>query len=181
MATLFDEINRLTRKKWKDAQELAEELVSIFKETMPITTNAPFTVKQRGGKNGAPTEPAFSVQSESGDAALKITNQDGSSGTLRATQKDGLTFTPNQKGTPAFPAATAQTSSGGGGIPGKVLSGSGSTYSVALYENGPASASTKTVTVTQLQIATGETIPAGTWAIVAKTKTVYSMQAAVWL
>jgi hypothetical protein len=66
---------------------------------------------------------------------------------------------------------------GGGGLPGEVLSGTGSTYTVRITtEEG-----TEDVTVTQLQIDPTETIPAGTKAIVAKVGEDYFMQVAVWI
>jgi hypothetical protein len=72
--------------------------------------------------------------------------------------------------------------------PGIVTGGSGSTYTVNIYKKGLTGAP-ESVTVTQLQIHTGENIPAGTWALIAKgTKTVggvssveYTMQVPVWL
>jgi hypothetical protein len=67
-------------------------------------------------------------------------------------------------------------------VPGKVLSGGpGATYQVQLYPNGPSGGAGDTVTCTQLQIDPNETIPAGTWAIVAKSNNAYYMQVPVWM
>lgn len=72
-------------------------------------------------------------------------------------------------------------STGGGGVPGKVLSGTGSTYQVQLYPNGPSAAAGATVSVKQLQIDSGATIPVNTWAIVTLAGAQYCMQVPVWL
>lgn len=71
--------------------------------------------------------------------------------------------------------------------PGVVTGGSGSTYTMNIYKNG-LSGPTESVSVKQLQI-TGDSVPTGTWALVAKgTKTVagvptpeYTMQIPIWL
>lgn len=77
---------------------------------------------------------------------------------------------------------------------GKVVSGSGATYKVALYASGPAQPSTATVTATVPQIAKGEVVPPGTWiaavvrasvrttsGVSAVIGTTYSFQPPVWL
>ena len=50
-------------------------------------------------------------------------------------------------------------------IPGQVVSGTGATYQVAIYQQG-LSGGSNLVEVTQLGIDPSETIPAGTWAMV---------------
>jgi len=102
-----------------------------------------------------------------------------------------------------LPDKPGQGSGGGASVfPAEVMGGSGETYTCNVYENGlqndPVS-----VPVRQLQIAGAETIPAGTWALVAKQSypdpsapipdpddppaeappdlTQYTMQVAVWL
>lgn len=81
--------------------------------------------------------------------------------------------------------AIATASAAGGSIPGKVLSGEGDTYQVALYPKGPDGPS-QDVEVRQLMIAEGEIIPEDTWVMVSKLKneadeTEYFMQVPVWL
>lgn len=78
---------------------------------------------------------------------------------------------------------------GGGGVPGKVLSGGpGDTYQVEIYpgglsvlnQDGSIQGAT-VVTAKQLQIDSGETIPAGTFALITKAGGVYYMQVPVWV
>lgn len=60
-------------------------------------------------------------------------------------------------------------------MPGQVQSGTGNSYSVTVYPNGRSKAG-KDVTVTQLQITSSDTIPAGTWAwVTAEADGSYSM------
>lgn len=68
------------------------------------------------------------------------------------------------------PTAPTPTSTSGGGIPGQIQSGSGTSYQVKIFPNGLSKAS-KTVTATCLQIASSETIPVGTWVSILNTKT----------
>ncbi len=73
-------------------------------------------------------------------------------------------------------------------FPGVVTGGSGGTYTVNIYKKGT-NGTPESVTVKQLQILSGESVPAGTWALVSKgVKTVagvtsveYTMQIPVWL
>lgn len=60
---------------------------------------------------------------------------------------------------------------------GLVVSGTGKTYQVDLYEAGPDADATERVTAKVPQLATGETIPAGTW-IAAVHRTVVSVSSA---
>ncbi len=69
----------------------------------------------------------------------------------------------------------------GGGIPCKILSGTGDTYLVDLYENGVDKPATKQVEVIQLQIDEAEQIPEGTWTFASKIKERYYVQVSVWL
>jgi hypothetical protein len=65
--------------------------------------------------------------------------------------------------------------------PGVVTGGSAGTYTVNIYKSGLTGAATS-VTVKQLQIAGGESIPSGTWALVSKGPSgEYTMQVPVWL
>lgn len=74
---------------------------------------------------------------------------------------------------------------GSGGFPGQVVSGSGGTYTMAIYKKGTTGAS-ENVTAKQLQIASEESIPAGAWTLVSEvtkpdgTKE-YTMQFPVWM
>ena len=70
--------------------------------------------------------------------------------------------TPGLPGINPWPIGAA--GSGTTGLYGKVQSGSGNTYTVQTFSNGPSKAAdSKTVSVTILQIASTEDIPNGTW------------------
>lgn len=180
MADFFSELSRLVRQKWKTVDAAMQEVYATLTSLNPFDLNAPLNIN-----NPNPNLPALTlsqgagVTATDGNVRFKVSNGDGSGGTLDFPNGIGLRYTPNNAQTPAFPGKK-KPAGAGGGIPGKVLSGGGQSYQVALYENGPAAASTKTVTVTQLQLASGS-IPAGTWAIVAQTGTTFSMQVPVWL
>jgi hypothetical protein len=64
---------------------------------------------------------------------------------------------------------------------GKIKSGTGDTYIVTQYPDGPDEAAGDDITVTQLQIDAGETIPVDTWVFILKIGTNYYMQVPVWL
>ena len=86
-----------------------------------------------------------------------------------------------------------QVTDGKGNVyPGRIISGSDGLYSVSIYTDGLSGLAT-TVGVKQLQIASGVTIPSGTWALVSK-QTIdtsesgpanyideYTMQVPIWL
>lgn len=76
---------------------------------------------------------------------------------------------------PPPPPATMNLS-----YPAQVLDGSGSVYTAEIYPNGAAGGALR-VSVTQLQIADGQQIPAGTWTLVTKTTDGrYWMQVPIW-
>jgi hypothetical protein len=78
-----------------------------------------------------------------------------------------------------LPSTSAEAT--GGGIPGKVLGGSGNEYEVEIYPEG-LDGEPLTVNVLQLQIdSTGGDIAPDTWVIVTKVKGSYYMQVPVWL
>ena len=73
-------------------------------------------------------------------------------------------------------------SGGGGGLMGVVQSGTGNTYVVTLYPNGPGFPPGGDVTVKVPQIAESEQIPQGTWLdSIGKYKDGYWCQPSVWL
>jgi hypothetical protein len=168
----------MLREMWKGpqgAQRLAEQLFAIFQDGRSASLKGPVSITT---PDGTPTTtPTLTLTSGGGDVTVKVVNEDGTGGLVGFNKKKGLTYTPDQKDTPVTPAKKKKTSST---VPGKVLSGSGSSYVVALYGSGSLTSVTKTVSVTQLQIATGETIPVGTWAPVMKVGSKYFFQVPVW-
>lgn len=171
MSLFGNQILRLLREKWPNATMLAEELFAILQGNIPLTQDAPITITTEG-EDEAPL-----ILRPGGDVAIEINRPDG---TTVQIHKDGrVTPTPEdeeeEEEEPETPIVGANV------FPGEVVSGSGNTYLVDLYENGPSSPSTKTVTVTQLQIHEDSDVPAGTWVMVALNGSQYSMQVPVWV
>lgn len=194
MAFMPGEIIRLLRETWPNATMLAEELYAIFNTDKPIELTSPLQIT-----NPRPGVPSLTI-ADGGFSDSVLINKSG---------LPGFSFPP-LPGLPPYPAANpaggfsvtitigpggvaasqgptggAQSpvprpQSGGGGFPGKVVSGTGDTYEVDVYADGLASPPVRR-TVTQLQIAPDETIPAGTWALVAQSGGGFVMQVPVWL
>ena len=180
MSFFFKQAIRLLRTKWKSPQLLAEELYSMFQADVPDETDQPVIINSSTG------EPPLTVRDfGDGDFLIEFGDKDGSLGGIVVDDDGQFQFadppaSAGQQPTPQTPAG-----SGGGGIPGKIISqSSGAVYNVELYEDGPSNPTTRTVTVAQLQIDLGEIIPANTWAIIASQTVaeaeVFSMQVPVW-
>jgi hypothetical protein len=179
---------RLRREGWEDLQEAMDEVWSVFQSDEPFTVDGQLIVNNN-------TPDAGIVINNTGDTNTAITiNNYPTDGGPDAPLDPGDTFitniyidgtiegfpNPPPQPEPTQPGTGETVVAGGGGFPGRVISGSGSTYQVAVYESGLSGAPT-TRTVTQLQIAEGEAVPAGTWAIVGKVGASYFMQVPVWL
>lgn len=95
------------------------------------------------------------------------------------TDSPAITFTPSDLASPGSGGSSTSVA-GGGGIPARIVSGSGSAYTIDLYENGPSARATNRVAATQLQIAAGEAIPAGTSTLASKIGGAYYICVPVW-
>jgi hypothetical protein len=163
MAFFGTEALRLLRENWASPLLLAQELYSIFTSDSPIPITSPVAVSGTGN----PANPA-PVQITLGDNQ-GITLTHGANTT--SFSLDGNGNLQQQTGMAGGSGAIKPIA---GGLIGTVVSGSGSTYQVAI-KGGP------TVTVTQLSIDPSETIPAGTPAVVVQVGAVYYMQVPTWL
>jgi hypothetical protein len=147
MAIFGNESLRLLREKWPDANMLAEELYAIFRalDSQPSTQNTPAAI----------------TSNQQGVAPLTLTPYPNDTLLLQFGPQgiDGSMQLINGFPTPVNGQGQQQ---GGGGDAGTIVGGSGNTYQVQLKSSG------KTVTATQLQIASTETIPVGTSCLVAK-------------
>jgi len=166
-----NEMLRLLRKDWKGpngATMLSEEIYAIM-------GGAVAKGQQTGQLNlQQPAPGVYPLVINTGPDGNGIA-LNGPNGTTHI-GPNGITLPGGGKA----PVAVAGT--GGGGVPGQVVSGGpGDTYQVNIFENGVSAGATATVTVKQLQIDPAETIPAGTWAIVSKSGSGYVMQVPVWL
>lgn len=181
MSFFFKQAIRLLRTKWKSPQLLAEELYSMFQADVPNETDQPVII------NSSSDDPPLQVRDfGDGDFLIEFGDKNGSLGGIIADENGQFQFADPPASAGESPTPQEPADGGGSGIPGKITAHvSGSNYSVALYGNGPDAAVTATVTVKQLQIATGEVIPTNTWVLVAKQTVsqvdIYSMQVPVWL
>lgn len=150
--------SRLLRRENWTADDLAQELWAMFGPEVPLEHRGPITLVN-DGENPAITFRNFGDS----DAVFQVTRVENNLA--------GNTTTTN---------TTITSVSGGGGIPGEIISGSGNTYQVDIYRNGLSGSATR-VSVRQLQIGSGETIPAGTWTMVSQLADGYYMQVNVWL
>lgn len=191
MGLFRDQASRLLRERWPDANLLAEELYAMFTSDVPVSIDSPVIITST---NGAP--PLTLRNFGTGDGAIQIIKQGppqvvlpeippldfSGVGEENVTNvyDDGETETFGGEEGARGTGTNPNSGGGGGGFPGKVLSGSGSSYQVAVYESGLSSEPT-TRTVTQLSIAEGEVVPADTWALVGQSGEAYFMQVPVWL
>lgn len=168
-----DQIIRLMREKWPNAQMLAEEIFSILNTWRTDGFDFPLIVNADG------EQPAITVRNrgDEGDIALSIERAGEDVGGI-SIELDGdgepvATLDGNVSGE----SGSSQTSETAErhAFTGTVQSGSGSSYQVLLDDG-------TTQAVTQLQIDAAETIPAGTRAVVVKNSSgVYQMQVPIWL
>lgn len=193
MGFLEKQAQRLQRESWSDINELAQEIYAIFHSDgqiefdSPIVINnttgaAPITINHGGTGDETivinrevpanPPVPGFPDPDDigSGDQYVTIVYADG---TIEKFDDPPPEPEKPQRG------EGEEDSGGGGGFPGEVVSGSGDTYQVDVYEGG-LDAAPVTRTVTQLEIHPDEQIPAGTWALVGKLGDEYFMQVPVW-
>lgn len=185
MGFMKDQAPRLTRERWADVNELAEEIYAIWMSEVPVKFDSPIvinnetrgpamTINQGGTSDqtiiinrnpgpGDPLPPGYPPGSPGGGDTIFIDNS------VTIINYDGV---PEPHPDPPPPPEDPQPGTGdtinlgGGGFPGKVISKvSGAIYDVAVYESG-LSQSPTTRRVTQLQIHEDATIPADTWTIV---------------
>jgi hypothetical protein len=139
--------DRLLREKWPDATQLAQELfVMLGSPDIPTSTNAPMTLNQPPGSTEAPL----------------VINVNGNGPAITI---NGPTTTTNitEGGIETPPVPDTGGGGGGGGanaVPGTILSGSGDSY---VFESTDGTV----LNVTQGQIDSSQTIPAGTFALAA--------------
>ncbi len=117
------------------------------------------------GQNGANGAPGIGTAGASGLGGFGAPGKPGTAGapgtgfTLNLPDINQINF----GAVPGEDVANNRLSTAPRPIMGRVVSGSGRTYKVELYDNGPFASSTGTVTASVPQIDTGETIPPGTW------------------
>lgn len=195
----FRQRHRLLREDASlTAPALAEELYAMFGPDVPIEHHGPITIYKSGENQPAitlrgfePGDMVFNIERpEEPDIQMTFNNQGGFNGpsgsvfgpiTINEAERQGVD--PGQlpikdtKDVKEIILAGGGTSTAGNAFPGLVLSGSGSSYQVLVTTSTGAI----TVTATQMQIASGQDIPADTAAIVVRTGNTYRLQVPVWL
>ncbi len=207
MGLFTNQISRLMRNRWPNAQLLAEELFAILSSDEPIVIDSPVQITASDGAppltlrnfgtsdtmiqtvRGTPDFPEFPEL-----PALDIPDFTSDPGLLEITNYygDGTSETfDTDRGDPEFDPDNLtrgqgqSRGGGGGGFPGTVVSGGPGTgpYRVNVFLDGPAGEPTE-LDVTQLDIEDDETIAPGTWTIVNSAvfegETSYYMQVPVW-
>ncbi len=172
---------RLMRERWTSPSELAEELVSMFDDKIPLDHNGPLTLRKLNanapGLQILNTAGGDSLRVEGGEVIVKDVTH------FTVTGADAIDIgeleTPiNIKGKPYPPEGSGGTTV----FLGRVVSGTGNTYVVELYGKGSSQAATKTVTATVPQIADEEQIPPDTWiGAVHQFDGSYEFQPPVWI
>lgn len=152
---------RMLREDWPTATELAEELYAIFSnDKIPITTSVPIQSSAGSTKQPFATLTGYSP----GDTLFQIGPKDNSTNITVQEIMNLIGGGPQTQQKASPPAAFA----------GVILSGTGNKYTVKLSDGS-------LVVATQLQIASGETIPAGTGVVVFLAGGKVVMQVPVWL
>ena len=165
---------RLLRESWPSVDMLAQELYAIFQDTNP-TSSGPLTIN-----NNTPAGPGMTINNSGGSGSSINLGRNGTPSVNFGLGPDGGLIITAPSVSSQTPGGQPAPIGGGGGVPGQVLSGGpGANYQVKIYPTGLAGP-TKTVSAVQLQIDPGETIPAGTWALVAQAGGNYYMEVPVW-
>lgn len=162
-----DAIQRLQRTKWKDADELAKELATIFGSSLPVQIKGSIDITRQNDESPitisdllepSSTLPILSLRSN--DSSVDLPMDEFLTG-------DALAAAVRKFQTP-------------GQIPAVVVSGTGNNYKVDLYQQGYPGPTTR-VSASQLQIDPTETIPPGTFVMVSQSGAQFFFQAPVWL
>ena len=171
LGSFFDpQALRLLKEHWKDPQMLAEEIYAIMATTAPVKLNGPLRFERADGYTGPMFEfvdgdgPTISITggnsrtdinqggiNHSSNLTLN-TNieesdpfiiQEGTGNTSGGTYNPTTTYigVPTLPGVPQGPGQENKSQS----TPGRITGGSGKTYSVAYYANGPYEAVTETL------------------------------------
>lgn len=159
---------RLLRERWRDPTDLAEELYAILSSVnLPLSHGGPITIDA-----GAGGQPAITLRGfDDNGVAIRI---ERSNGVFLDIGPSYLDLGGGEVRNGTTPGGQQQQDPGGNVFTGEVISGSGANYTVQLRSG-------EQVPATQLQIASGEVIPAGTAVILVREDGAYYMQAPVWL
>jgi hypothetical protein len=179
-----DQATRLLRDSWDSTQMLAQELYAMITTKKPLEGPALITTVKRDFSAPLQLQPQ-------GDDAFKVTPLTIGGITI-VFGSDGVAYTetPDATGSQGPNGGTIRTpvklpaaalGEANAGNPGRIVSGSGTNYQVALYKNGLSAALTDTVAATAPMITVeGEEIPAGSIVLVVKAGAFYHIMEPVW-
>jgi hypothetical protein len=144
---------RLLRRDNWTATDLAQELWAMFGPDVPLDHRGPITLYRDG------EQPAIIYKNfGESDSLFRVDNGD-----------DLSVYSPTRLDNPTGDTSSSSSSSTTGAFPGEVVSHvSGNNYLVNTYPDG-LSAPAIQQTVRQMNIRSGATIKAGTWAMVCQT------------
>jgi hypothetical protein len=166
------QVERLQRKRWKDANELAQEILAILgNPDLPLHHQGPITLQLPPGANYPQVRFQGGVD---GSRPLEFGRRDGGQFSF---DYDGGDFTFSGGAATAETAENADNASGGDGgnaFPAAVVSGSGATYQVRI-EGGA------TVRATCQGIDASEEVPAGTAVTLVLHNGAYYFTVPLWL
>lgn len=143
-----EQVIRLRRERWRSINEFAEEMFALLNYGGPLRVGNPVTFVQTG------EESPVTVVNADGDTVFNFGDDGADFGDFPPFTELPPAESPDDPDEPDTPTSAT--------FPGIIVSGSGDTYQVSIFEHGHTQPPTQTVTVKQLQIATSWTIPAGT-------------------
>lgn len=167
------QIERLQRKRWKDPNELAQEIAAILgNPRIPLSHEGPITLTLAPGA----TSPQIRFRGGSeGSTPMEFVPREGDSFTF--TFEDGTLHFDGEAataGTAGRAAPAESTTSSANSFPGEVLSGSGESYEVQVLDG-------ETVSATCLGIDADEEVPAGTFVTLVLHGGAYYFTVPLWL
>lgn len=170
---------RLLRETWPNPTTLAQELYAIFDDTNPVSSG-PIAISP---PPPPPSIPGMTPENFAFPPWTPLTFGDGSGQTqFQVAPGGGLTISSPSLSFTTPDGQKQQVGGGASSFPGQVQSGGPGQgpYSVNVYQEGLDGPSV-VMDVMQLQIDDSDSIPAGTWVIVAVTDAGSFMQVPVWL
>jgi hypothetical protein len=172
---LARERDRLLREFWKNVNDFAQELHAMFgDDTNPVQLGRAINLIY----GDVPPIQIDNVPEEFD--VIQFARRDGFKIFLRIEGGDLVLSTEPPDGQGRSTSGSEQARSQTKSYPGRVVSGNGSSYVVTIFPNGTTREGIN-VSATHPQIDPNEAIPAGTWGVVLKSGTEYTLFVPVWI
>jgi hypothetical protein len=167
----FTQRNRLLREDpWPDATALAQEIFAMLSPDTEVEHNGPLNL--RANPNGS---PMIVRNYADGDSLITVNRPGGGPGGKVVIRDNQIVFEPSQGTSGTTVVAGTNT------FLGKITSGTGANYIVALYPNGPNGGVGGSVSAFHPEAASDAQFPIGTWITVVQAGGTYIFTSAVWL